>query len=238
MRRDNLEALLASGRDWDTVIHCAHPRAKDVEDNELAAYLGDGVDLTTALLARCRRRFVLMSSISVYPSVGHSGDESIPIRVDALSGLYGWSKLMCEARARRWAEQPERRCTILRLASMLGLDSPNNVTHRILRGEVDAVPLTAASMFNFVTHAEVELVVLAALQGRAEGTLNVGAGALTTLDSLARFGPRPIRFGDIFYSAPLVPIERAAHWAPSLRRSSEGRLQEIARRLRANPVNT
>lgn len=226
---------MPDGAQWDAVVHCAHGRAKDVTDRQLATYLDDGPDLTARVLRRCRRRFVLISSISVYPPVGHDLRETTPIALDAVAEFYGLAKLISEARVRRWAAETGGTAAILRLSSLLGPDSPRNVTVRVIEG-AEAVPLSADSEFRYVTHAEAAATALAALarQDAPPGDveiINVAPPDAVRLAEVARLAGRAPRFGAIRYVAPPAPAERAAALTPDLRRSSRDRIiAEIARR--------
>lgn len=227
LHRGNADALLASGRRWEIVVHGAYSRAKDLTSTELPGYLSDTLDLTERALAVCGRVFVLASSISVYPLDGHPLTEDAPIPLDRVPGFYGLGKLLCEARALEWARRTGGTALVLRLSSLLGPRSPANVTARILRGLSDAVPLTGASRFNYVTHDEVGAVVRAALDGGLGGVMNVGAADRIELAEVARLAGRTVRFGAINYQAPQVPTDRARALVPQLARSSRERIEAM-----------
>lgn len=210
--RDNLDALLG-GASWDTVVHCAHSRRKDLTERDLSAYLDDTLLLTERALARCTRRFVLASSISVYPP-GPTPARG-EISVDRVSGAYGMVKLMAESRARAWADRTGGQLLILRLGSLLGWRSPPNVTARILRGECDSVPLTGNSRFNYVSHAEVADFTSLALEESWTGTFDLGASRLLSLAEVAERAGRRVRFGSIEYRAPLPDNAPVAERVPS-----------------------
>ncbi|MEL6977873.1 MAG: NAD-dependent epimerase/dehydratase family protein [Pseudomonadota bacterium] len=233
--RENANDFFAGRERFDLVVHCAHSRKKDVTQFGLAEYLEDSVELTKKTLALCEGTYVLASSISVYPLDGHSLNEDDPILLDVVPTFYGVAKLMSEAAAREWARKTSGRLIILRLSSLLGAYSPPNVTMRILSGAADEVPLTATSLFNYLTHDEVCDFTVQAIEDRAEGVFNLAAGDSVALERVAALANRTIRFGAIHYAAPTPPIDRAAARFPSLRRPSEARIQHAIKRIAAEP---
>jgi len=226
LTRENAESIFVGAEQFDTVVHCAHSRAKDVTSGQLVDYLADSVDLTDRVLGLCRKTFILVSSVSVYPLAGHSLEEEEPILLDQVPNFYGVVKLMSEARVQKWAEEQGVRFVILRMSSMLGPYSPPNVTTRILSGEATKIVLSEKSRFSYVFHDEVCNFVALAHSQDLEGIYNIAAEDTISLKEVANIANRSLEFGPVDYQAPEVSIERAANLLPSLRRSSKDRIKE------------
>lgn len=228
MTRENAEELLRSERRFDVVVHAAYSRLKDVARDDLYKYYQDTVALTERVSRLCRRQLIFVSSVSVYPTTGGEHREDENIRVERVPTLYGATKLLCEVVC---AERVPV-STSLRLSSLLGEYSPDNVTMRLLRGRADRLPLTATSVFDFVTYDEVEAVVRAAVEEKLSGVVNVASARPIALERIAQFLGASVEYGDVEYRAPRVDVERAAAIVPSIAADSEEKLRQFAAAMR------
>ncbi len=225
MTRENADEIFSQDTKYDLVIHCAHSRAKDVDTDSLDDYASDSFELTSKVLRLCKQKFILISSVSVYPLEGHSLREDDPIKLDEVHEFYGIAKLLSERHVVNWAHRTGGKFLILRLSSTLGPYSPANVTKRILTGATPSVPLSGESRFSYICHDEIGDFIEVALNRSAEGFFNLAAADTVTLKDVACLAGREIEFGPINYQAPVVSIERACALLPALRKTSVERIR-------------
>jgi nucleoside-diphosphate-sugar epimerase len=92
----------------------------------------DGTENATRLAARLNaKRFILISSVSVYGKVGEEGSERSETSACNPEGLYAESKYESENAARRVCEKHGIDLTILRLATVIGEGDAGNVSRLI-----------------------------------------------------------------------------------------------------------
>lgn len=224
MTRANATAILSSRERYDTIIHCAFSRQKDVDSCASATYFDDTIDLTRRVLGLRSEAFIYISSIAVYPDGWSNSLEQTPIPLDAVSTLYGTMKLMGEGLAMRHAHP-----LVLRLSSLVGPYSPPNVTARVMTGAQISVPLQAQSLFNYIQYEQVEEMIRLCLSAQRYGIYNVAANDAVSLKDVAALTSADVAYGSILYQAPSVCNAKASQIVPSLAVSS---LEQIKRYIK------
>jgi nucleoside-diphosphate-sugar epimerase len=218
LTRESAPAYLASARGAagaDIIVHCAYDSSKSVPEPRVHAHFADTIGLTGQLLAAPHRAFVFFSSVDVYARDGAlKTEEDTIVAGDALTP-YSYSKLVCEALVRQRA----RRWLIVRPVQMLG-DGRRNIVARIMAGDPDRLPLTAASVLNCVLYEDVAAFVKRALERELTGTFNLAASRNATLAEIASAFGRAPAFGDAFYDIGLVSNGKAAAIVPAFARTT------------------
>lgn len=208
-------AATPGGAGEDLIVHCAYDSSKSVPEARVHAHFADTIGLTERLLAVPHRAFVFFSSVDVYARDGAiKTEEDTIVAGDALSP-YSYSKLVCEALVRQRA----RRWLIVRPVQMLG-DGRRNIVARIMAGDPDRLPLTAASVLNCVLYEDVAAFVKRALEENLTGTFNLAASRNATLAEVASAFGRTPAFGEAFYDIGLVSNQKATAIVPALGRTT------------------
>ena len=208
-------AAASGGAGADVIVHCAYDSAKSVPEARMHAHYADTVGLTERLLAVPHRAFVFFSSVDVYARDGALKTEADAIVAGDALNPYSCSKLVCEALVRQRA----RRWLILRPVQMLG-DGRRNVVARLMTGEPDRLPLTAASALNCVLYEDVGAFVQRALERDLTGVFNLAASSNATLAEIAAAFGRTPAFGEVFYDIGVVSNQKAAAIVPEFARTT------------------
>ena len=217
VRGDSADALQkAAAKPFDAILHCAFepPRPSAAADPD--AYIESCVRLTEQLAQVPHRKFLLVSTIDVYPRDGVRHGEDEEIDRDGPQHPYARAKVACEAVVRD-------RCPnhlILRAAGMLGPDMrPNNLL-RMVREPDAALTLTADSRLNTILHRDVVEFIRIALARNETGIFNLASAKAVTLGEIAAmFGLAP-HYGTFTYTAADVDNHKAASLLPAFRRNS------------------
>ena len=175
------------------VLHLAGSK-HDVPFSFDAAHLWLRANLlsTSGALAACAsvvRRFVYVSTMSVYAAEAHS-----PLTEEALvspTTAYGMSKWLGELACRVFeAADPSRKVVILRLAQVYGPGTlPENALYRLIQQAIEhrrlqlTCPATLKRDYLYLTDAADALAI--AVTGCPPGVYNVGYGRPVTMGELA-----------------------------------------------------
>ncbi len=220
MTRENSEEVLArSEKDGaDVIIHCAASSSRTAASERLYSYLEDNLFLTQRLTRLRHRRFIYLSSISVYDDApGTHHREDAKINADAvIGGAYGMAKLMSEAVV-------IRHCTshlILRPVTLLGATArPSNLI-RLIDEDSPKLDLSGDSLFNCVLHSDLEEFIKLALQKELTGIYNAASSDCVTLAQLAQKLGKKAQFGTGRYQTPRIDNRKIAAVLPAFARTS------------------
>ncbi len=215
-REHPVQKLGLPDRPYDAIVHCAFNPRRDIFQPDVYGYIEDSVYLTDALTRLSYRKFILISSVDVYPSRDVVYDEDTPIAVFEGRDPYAFCKLATESIVRRNCED----WLILRPGMLLGrYMRPNNLT-RLVRGDPGRLTLTGDSGYYCVLHSDIGDIVEAALEQNLTGVLNVARSSLVTMSEMAaRFG-RQLAFGSYFYRPAKITNERLVRACPAFAASS------------------
>jgi dTDP-4-dehydrorhamnose reductase len=213
----------ADGR-YSVIVHCAFNMRRDVQSADLHAYLADTLFLTREVARVPHRKFILLSSIDVYPATDTEQDEDSPIPAFEPRNLYATAKLACESIVLHECEN----ALIIRAGLLLGkYMRPNNLT-RVLRGDPGPVTLTADSAFYCILYSDVLEFVRLALERDLRGVFNAFRRPAVTLEELAVRFDRGVSFGRFRYSPPALSNARIAARCPRFEGSAWEALESLA----------
>ncbi len=125
---DNLVPIFEE--QFDTVIHCAgKAHVVPLRKNEILEFYKTNLNGTKNLLKGLEKftpkKFVFISSVSVYGlTSGEYINETHPLQAD---DPYGKSKIEAEKVVKRWCDEHNVICTILRLPLIVGVNPPGNL---------------------------------------------------------------------------------------------------------------
>lgn len=208
---------------FDLIIHAAFNRCDARRPDSPGKILDDNICLTSAMLDVPHRSFVFISSVDVYPRTRGVQDETSPIDLDDLSGMYATTKWMAECLVMEKSVRP----IVLRCGFMLDPFMRENSISRIVADGADArISLAPNSSFNLITYADVEAFIRIAVRQRQTGIFNIVRDDNVTLRKVADYFMARPKFGEHVYSSPKISNEKSASLYPELH---EGSLQCLRR---------
>ncbi|MHB1585979.1 MAG: NAD-dependent epimerase/dehydratase family protein [Acidiferrobacteraceae bacterium] len=208
---------------FDLIIHAAFNRCDARRSDSPGKILDDNICLTSAILDVPHRLFVFISSVDVYPRARGVQDETSPIDLDGLSGMYATTKWMAECLVTEKSVRP----IVLRCGFMLGPFMRENSISRIVTDGSDArLSLAPSSSFNLITYADVEAFIRIAVRQRQTGIFNIVRDDNVTLKKVADYFRIRPQFGGHVYNSPKISNEKSASLYPELH---EGSLQCLKR---------
>lgn len=208
------EAIRCDG--VDVIVHCAFNSKPQVTAETLYDYFSDNVGLTGDLAGIPHQKFILISTVDVYPKAGNDFSENAPIDVNAISTFYGVTKLMSESIVR--ARCPDH--LILRCTTLLGPDMRKNSLTRILDDNPCTLTLAGDSRFNYLLHADVANFIAHCLENKLGGTYNLASATTVTLAEIAEAAKKPVQFGKFRYEVGQVDNQKAASAFPAFKKAS------------------
>lgn len=215
-RQDHLEDITPK-KGFDAIIHCAFRRCQDVQNSELAQIVEDNCFLTRKLLAIPHKKFIYLSSNTVYPSTGKSlRKEEQNILVEKVETLAGVLKLMNEEIIK--ARSPNY--CILRATSLLGHSMKSNTLTRILFEDFPKVSLTADSKLHCVLYEDARAVIAHALKKDLKGVFNLASSDSIKLSDVAKHFNKKVTYGDYHYEPGKIDISKLVFHLPELKKTS------------------
>ncbi len=200
----------------DVIVHSAFNSQQKVTATTLYDYFMDNVVLTADLAGIPHRKFVLISTVDVYPKAGGDFSESATIDVNAISTFYGVTKLMSESVV-------QARCSdflILRCTTLLGTDARKNSLIRIMDDESCALTLTGDSRFNYILHSDVADFIQHAAANKLSGVYNLASASRVTLEEIAQTLNKSVKLGNFKYDVGQVDNRKAAEAFPAFKKAS------------------
>jgi len=200
----------------DVIIHCASNSCLSVNSDNLYTYMADNVLLTEELISTPHQKFIFFSSVDIYPRQGGLHSENELINVNAVSGIYGITKLMSESIVRRYCPN----YLILRCASLLGKYSRKNNLIRIIVDNPCAITLSGDSQLNYVLHSDVSDFILFAIKNDIQGIYNVSSIENITLLEVADMVGKKVNFGRYHYNVGEVDNNSISSVFPAFKKTS------------------
>ena len=201
----------------DVIVHCAVNSRQSIDSTYLYDYLSDNVLLTEEVASVPHRKFVLISSVDVYPKHLDRRSEDEAINVNAVDGIYGITKLMSEAVVR--GKCPDH--LILRCVSLVGKYARKNTLARIIEDEPCTVTLTGDSQFNYILHSDISNLIQFAVENDTQGTFNVATSENVDLFTVAEMLGKQVEFGAHRYDVGNVDNRKIAAIFPAFDRNSK-----------------
>lgn len=196
------------------IIHCAFNSDRDPKN--IDQYFKDNVLLTEELTKIQHKKFILISSVDIYPKnfMNHSEDEVIDI--NKIDTLYGKTKLMSE-------ELVIKNCSnflILRCTALVGKDSRRNNLIKIFQDDKPTLTLSGKSVFNYILHSDLLDLIKLAIKRDLKGIYNVASSKNTSLSEAARLFKKRVKFGDYIYNVGKIENAKVAIILPAFKKTS------------------
>jgi len=201
---------------YDTIIHCAFNATREDNIQDLSSYMDDNAGLTERLTRIPHKRFVLASTIDVYPQTTGPFDEEYPIELSELQGAYPTSKLLSETHVQN--NCPNH--VILRLGMMMGPYGRRNTLVRVLTEQNCQIGLKADSEYNVVSHKTIAAFLATCIENNIQGTFNMGSSSRVCLGELANMLGHDIEFGGHHYHSADIDNTKAAKITSELKNDS------------------
>lgn len=200
----------------DIIIHCAFNSARNVTGDTLSSYLQDNVFLTKELIAIPHRKFIFFSTVDVYPHnpVSHVEDEKIS--VDAVSGIYGVTKLMSESLVAYGCGN----FLILRATALLGGYSRKNSLIRMIEEDKCSLTVSADSQFNYILYEDVLNFLQFAIKADLKGVYNLASSENVAMSEISEMLRKEVKFGSYRYDVGTINNEKASAIYPVFKKTS------------------
>ncbi len=224
-RENSAELLRTAGKTGvDTIIHCAASSKRGVSSDPLYAYLEDNLFLAQSLSRLPHKKFIFLSTVSVYPDTPgpHREDDYIPAD-EVGGGVYGTTKLMSEAIINSVAADP----LIIRAVFLLGRDSRPGNLMRVLTDKAPTLDLSGKSTFNCVSHEDIAAFIELGLKKNLKGTYNAAANDAVTLTAAAKIAGKKPKFGKGLYKVPAIDNAKIKAVCPRFDKSSADTIREF-----------
>ena len=129
--------------------------------------------------------FIFFSTDRIYPEFPGPHIEDDEIYFHGISDIYSCSKLISEMSV----VEKAKTYLILRCVSLLGVDSHENTSVRLLRQQPCKLSLTNDSSFNFVLHTDIMKFIRLAIKENLRGIFNVSSMQDISLEQMIKSLP-------------------------------------------------
>jgi nucleoside-diphosphate-sugar epimerase len=197
-------AILAAAP-FDAIVHCAVNAAKYVSMSTAYDYMADNFLLTQRLVDIPHRKFILVSTLAVYPPTGRAVSEDEDVDLMPLTGPYAFSKLFSDLYVQKHASNP----LILRTTTLLGPAIRPSTVLRALTQRNCRLFLAAHSRYNFVMHDDIVDFMVRAMDEAICGAFNIGSEGLVVLSDVVDQLGLSVTYGDFHYDIGPVDVRRA-----------------------------
>jgi len=154
---------------FDTIVHCAYNKSRDIDNTNLYNYLYDNVLLTYELTKIPHNKFIYISTVDVYPKNMKVHKEDEVINIEEIDSIYGLTKLMSE----QIVINNCKNHLILRPTALLGPYIKSNALTKLLDNDIENFTLSELSTFNYVTHEQILEVINTAMKDNLMGIFNL-----------------------------------------------------------------
>lgn len=209
----------------DVIIHCAFNSNQTVDSNNLYDYLADNVLLTEELVNISHNKFILISSVDVYPKDKKFHKENEIIDVNKVNGMYGVTKLMSEAQVM----QQSSNYLILRCSALLGKYSRKNSLIKIMEG-TNELSLSGDSSFNYILHSDVLDFINHAIKNNLSGIYNVVTSENIILKEVADILKKQVNFGKYKYNVGNIDNSKIISIYPEFKKTSKEVILQFLRK--------
>ena len=184
--------------------------------------------LTKQLINIPHKKFIYLSSIETYPKNSEKHFETEVIDVDALSTIYGITKLMSELIILQFCKNH----LIIRAATLLGREMRKNSFMQILENKNCSLTLSQNSTFNYVLYADILEFIKYSIKYDLNGIYNAACSKNIRLSDLAEILQAKPNFGTHTYSVGLIDNTKIAELVPHFRRTSKENIDLYLKELR------
>ncbi len=190
-----------------SIIHCAYSFPPISDTSSVLRHIKNMSDITTHLISQCKGKFVLMSTIDVYPKyIDKRFQELGNIDLRDITGPHGFVKYHLEQIVRKMTNN----FAIIRLGMLVHEDSRTGTVKKILSGDPTNSNLDAGSTFALVRYETVRDLLEAIFSKDFVGTVNLAGQPPLSLYSMANLAKNTgVAFGREFYISPEVSLHLA-----------------------------
>jgi len=206
----------------DVVIHCAFNPLKEVSGCLPYGYVEDNLFFTEKMASLTEGKFILFSSVDVYPKDGARHCEDEAIKIDKVSGVYGVVKLMAECIVKE-------RCSnylILRCASLLGKYTRNNNLLLAIKQKNPHLTLTLDSALNYVSYDDVLGFIKYAIDKDLKGIYNVASLKNITISKVSDMLRNKVYPGKYRYNVGKIDNKKVASVFSAFKKTSKEVINE------------
>ena len=203
LSRENRKILIKKNDCYDMIIHCAfntkNAGKKDIDD--YFDYVDDNILLTNDLVKLKHKKFVYMSSISVY---------------DKIPTPYNQTKLFAESIVQKISNKP----LIIRCASLLGSAMRSNTITKIITEDNPRITLSKESTYNFVMHKDIVEFISKCYNNNVTGIFDFLASDFIRLEDIVKRLNREVNFGEYTFTTNKVDNKKLTGMFPEFNKSS------------------
>lgn len=213
--KEEFESIKKKGA--DVIIHCAFNSRRDIDSNTLFGYADDNIFLTQRLTEVPHKKFILFSTVDVYPKDGRSHMEEEVISVDDSFSFHGLTKAISESIVQHVCSD----FLILRLSTLLGPFMRPNSLIKMIREEHCSLTLTGDSILNYVSYEDTLNFLKIAVEKNLKGIFNVLSTENIRLDKIAvRILKKKVAFGSYHYEVGHIDTDKIKGIMPSFNKTS------------------
>lgn len=201
---------------FDIIIHAAFNSAKDVNSNNLHSYIEDNIFLIKKILEIPHKKFILISTVDVYPKNSNRHNENEAIDINSVNRIYGITKLISESLVRKISPN----FLILRCSTLLGKYSRKNSLISIFQEKKPLLNLSSKSSFNYILHSDVANFIKLAIDRDLQGIYNLASSENITLSKVALLFKKRVCFGNYTYKVGNIDNKKVVSILPLFQRTS------------------
>ncbi|MDC2978437.1 NAD-dependent epimerase/dehydratase family protein [Pelagibacteraceae bacterium] len=199
-------------------IICANNKNKYPPFNDVFDFYSDNIYLIQKISDLKHKQIIFMSSVEVYNSDNQFEDTNIICNHD---NPYAISKIISES----ILINKTKKCTILRLAALLGKYS-NNTISKILIQNVKKTTLSKESTFNYIMYEDVLSLIKKLVIKQKMGIFNVVSNKNIKLEDAMKILNKKIQYGRFKYITHNINNNKINNFTNLFNNSSDIKLKK------------
>ena len=197
-RKNNAQDILDSGKEYETIIHCAASISHASWEDVTYKYFDDNTILTRQLVTIPHKKFIHISSIDI-----------------KRDSIYGIAKRISE----RIVDSYSENTLIIRPSGLIGNEMKMNTFKKIQAGQ--PIALTASSTMNYVNYSTILDLILSDYFG----LVTVTASKNISMREIAELFNKDIQYGDIHYEMDISDKDLESRSGFDLSQTSKDNIQ-------------
>jgi dTDP-4-dehydrorhamnose reductase len=198
-RKNNVQDILDSGKEYETIIHCAASISHASWEDVTYKYFDDNTILTRQLVTIPHKKFIHISSIDI-----------------KRDSIYGIAKRISE----RIVDSYSENTLIIRPSGLIGNEMKMNTFKKIQAGQ--PIALTASSTMNYVNYSTILELILSDYFG----LVTVTASKNISMREIAELFIKDIQYGDIHYEMDISDKDLESRSGFDLSQTSKDNIQK------------
>lgn len=198
-RKNNVQDILDSGKEYETIIHCAASISHASWEDVTYKYFDDNTILTRQLVTIPHKKFIHISSIDI-----------------KRDSIYGIAKRISE----RIVDSYSENTLIIRPSGLIGNEMKMNTFKKIQEGQ--PIALTASSTMNYVNYSTILELILSDYFG----LVTVTASKNISMREIAELFNKDIQYGDIHYEMDISDKDLESRSGFDLSQTSKDNIQK------------